>query len=108
MIPLIACRAYSVEGWLTAAAIMAAAVGTGWATGRYGAARSAAFALCVGVYVAAASIFRLWPFDPTWLYDCGATPDPNIAPISAALLFPFVLTIAWLPTRRWWRKRDRP
>ncbi|MES1972130.1 MAG: hypothetical protein V4472_06680 [Pseudomonadota bacterium] len=105
MIPLIACRGLSLQGSLTAAAIVAASFLIGWGVARASANGWRYASVFVGLFVPCGVIFGIWPFDPEWRYDCGATPDPNLLPISAGLLFPLTQGVAFLVSRWCWRDR---
>jgi hypothetical protein len=104
MIPLIACRAYSLQGSLIAAAIIGVGILIGWGVARASADGWRYAGVFVGLFVPCGVIFGIWPFNPEWRYDCGATPDPNILPIGAAFVFPLMQVATYLVSR--WRSRD--
>ena len=106
MIPLVVCRAYSSQDLLWALVIVGAVVILGAV-----AARSAKPAWIwvigvVGILLPSSALFGFWPFDPKWVQDCGATPDPSLLTMGAALLSPLLLGVAFFASKR--IKRLRP
>ncbi len=100
MIPLIVCRTYSPQEFLTASGLAATAIVVGGMVARQRSPYWAWIGGLISLYLPVAVLYGKWPFDPTWRYDCGFTPDPSIPTIYAALLFPLVVGAAYLISKR--------
>jgi hypothetical protein len=101
MIPLTVCGTGSSQAWLAAGLIVLLAIGVGsfaaWQTRlqfRY------AVLVVASLLVPVAMVEGWWPFDPSWRYDCGATPDPNIEVYFATLAYPVIAIVTFLLIRR--------
>ena len=106
MIPLIVCRAYSSEDFLGAAALICAAILTGWVASRLAKPIGFWMGWLIGILLPTAAFFGLLPFDPKWKYDCGATPDPSILVTGASIIFPALLCVVFLGSKRLKRLRS--
>lgn len=103
MIPLVVCQTNTSISYLAAILILCVAFILGAFSGSYfrvvGAFKFYSLAFLLGAMLPVTMFLGAWPFDPKWNDDCGATPDPNIWPIYAALAFPIVVCLSAALTR---------
>jgi hypothetical protein len=100
MIPLTVCQ---IEAWpniLTGVFIVTLAGITGLLLPRFfqnnGALVRRAAPIVIGCSLPALLFLGVWPFNPSWRYDCGATPDPNVIVLFASLAFPIIFGLIYL------------
>ena len=103
MIPTIVCQAYSLRDQVDASAVVAVALLVGWLGARLKGKFWPWATLALAILTPIAARFGLWPFDARWRDDCGATPDPSMLTIGAAVLFPLLVGGAYLISK--WAKR---
>jgi hypothetical protein len=89
-----------------ATVIVAVGVSFGWSAAKCSSALWTKMGLLVALYLTISVLRGIWPFDPRWKYDCGATPDANTLPFFAALAFPLVLGTTYLACK-WWMRACR-
>ncbi len=105
VIPLIVCSDYSLQSMAIASAIVVVGITFGWSAAKCSSALWTTIGLFAALYLPFSVLRGIWPFDPRWKYDCGATPDANTLPFFAALAFPLVLGSAYLACKGWMRAR---
>lgn len=99
MIPMVVCGnygAYPPHGFAVAGLILLASVIAGWNAPKCARLPVRCLAFAIFIFAPCAAIFGIWPFDPTWRNDGGATPDPNILPIYSALVSPLIFAVTYL------------
>ncbi len=97
MIPLTVCVSGTPENWIAATtlcivAMVAAWVNSIWRSGRFRILRVLVLASLLPFLFS----FGWFPFYPTWRWDCGSTPDPNIQVYYAVMLWPALVLITSL------------
>lgn len=101
MIPMIVCQTGSTQAWATSVAFAIAAVACGVLVARYRG-RLGRIAACVGASILAMlppvlAISGMWPFDPSWRADCGATPSPNVEVLYTVMALPLLAAVScWI------------
>ena len=105
MLPLVLCRAYSQQDLIDASAVAGLAAVFGWLTARQAKLLWIWISCLVGLLLPTAALLGFWPFDPSWKDDCGATPDPAMLTMGAAMAFPLLLGAAYLASR--WLNQPR-
>jgi hypothetical protein len=102
---LVVCGAYSVQDAAIAVVIAGLGILLGWSAAGWANYKGRYISFFGGLFVPFAVLYGIWPFDPTWRQDCGATPDPNILPIFAALVFPLLQLFSYFASKRWKQNR---
>ena len=99
MMPLVLCSAYSQQDFTDASVVVGCAIVLGWLAARQAKPLWIWICCLVGLLLPTAALLGIWPFDPSWKDDCGATPDPAILTTGAAMMSPLLLGAAYLASK---------